>query len=61
MPEYSNKIEFVKYIVAVLYQDEGTFTKVLDMLAEKFSVIDYIGSSFDFTDSDYYEEEMEKT
>lgn len=58
LPEYSNKIDFVKYIVAVLYQDDGTFNQVLDLLAEEFSNIDYVGQSFPFTDSDYYEAEM---
>ena len=60
LPEYSNKIELVKYVIAVLYQDENTFNQVLDLLSEEFSNIDYVGKSFPFTDSDYYEEEMGK-
>lgn len=60
LPEYSNKIEYVKYLVAVLYHDEGSFNKVLDLLSDEFSNIDYVGKPFSFTDSDYYEEEMGK-
>ncbi len=56
--EYSSIVEPVKLIAAVLYREPTSYIKAKELMEDTFSKIDYEGTFFDFTDSDYYEKEM---
>ncbi len=48
----------VKLVAAVLYGEAAPLEQCLEMLAERFSSLDFRGAAHRFTHTDYYEPEM---
>ena len=47
-----------KLLCGMMYRDESVCEKALKMLAEKFGNVEKLSDPYDFTFTDYYEEEM---
>ena len=48
----------MKQIAAILYRNPDDFRRALELLVASFSAIDYQGTCFPFSETDYYEKEM---